>query len=132
MQSTILIQYTFYQIQRYFFPYRPLADDSVYPLKKLWCNPQSWFFKQGKKKHSGSDQARKNSSQSTRCFRSTEGRDVFRFSVEHKYQQPFTRIADTPFNVCLKHFLSIFGLSVCLINILGQLNIQPHLFPLTH
>ena len=53
-------------------------------------------------KHSGSDWAMNNSSQSTRCSRSTERKDVIWLAVELQYQQPFTRIVDCAFN--LDHF----------------------------
>ena len=41
-----------------------------------------------------------NSSQSTRCFRSTKGRDIIELAVELTYQQPFARTMVGTFKDC--------------------------------
>ena len=95
VQSTILIQHTFCHIQ-VIASHGHLAFRSVCALKKttttLVCT-QSWLCKTGNK-HSVSERDVNNSSQSTHCFRSTEGRGGSWLAVELKYQQTFTRIVD--------------------------------------
>ena len=100
VQTLILIPYTLVEFSDWF----PTSSCAC----SVWCSYTVLALQMGKK-HSGSGRATNNPSQSTWCFRSTEGRGFIVLAVQHKYQQPIANM-----NTCLRFWLdSMYEWSAC-------------------